>query len=199
MITTLLAMAVLSLAPKADGLHLTCPVTGEDIDKPFMVINYKGVAYDMCCPMCPGPFSKDPEKFLTPDKVKDKTVGVGYFDPVSGIAVKPDALRAKEDSVGPSVYNGIAYYFQNADDKKAFDADPKKYTEVPAKEALYCPVMQQDVKDLAHSGGYADVNGVRYYICCSQCADMLRKDPSKYLDAKAATYVHDVAPVQIKQ
>lgn len=192
-------MALFATAPQQPNLHLVCPVTGEDIETPFMVFDYKGAAYSMCCPMCPGPFSKDPEKFLTADKVKDKTVGVGYFDPVSGIAVRPNALRAKTDSVGPSVYHGVAYFFQNADDKKTFDADPTKYTTVPAKEALYCPVMQQDVPDLAHSGGYTDVNGVRYYICCSQCAGELKANPTKYLDAKAATYVHDVVAVQVKK
>ena len=194
MITTLLAMALFAKAPQQPNLHLVCPVTGEEIDKPFKVYNYKGAAYDMCCGMCPGPFAKDPEKFLAADQVKGRTFGVGYFDPVSGIAVKPD-----KDSVGPSVYDGVAYFFQNADDKKSFDADPKKFTAVPPKEALYCPVMKQEVKDLAHSGGYADVNGVRYYICCSQCAAELKADPSKYLDDKAATYVHDVVAVQVKK
>ncbi len=198
MITTLIAMAMFSMARQTPNLHLTCPVTGEEISTPVAVFNYKGAAYSMCCGMCPGPFSKTPDKFLTPDKVKDKTVGVGYFDPVSGVAVRPNALRPKTDSVGPSVYEGVAYFFQNADDKKAFDAEPKKYTVVPPKEALYCPVMQQDVPDLAHSGGYTDVNGVRYYICCSQCAGELKANPSKYLDAKAATYVHDVVAVQAK-
>jgi len=198
MITTLIAVALLGLGQQKK-LTITCPVTGEEIKTPFAVINYKGVGYDMCCGMCPGPFSKDPEKFLDPAKLKDSVVGVSYFDPVSGIGVKPNALHATTDSVGPSVYHGVAYYFQNADDQKAFEADPKKYTTIPDKEALYCPVMKEEVKDLSHSGGYADVNGVRYYICCSQCADMLRKDPSKYLDADAAKHVHNVVAVQVKK
>ena len=46
--------------------------------------------------------------------------------------------------------------------------------------------------------GYADVDGVRYYICCSQCADMLKKDPSKYLDADSAKRIHDVVAVKVK-
>jgi len=197
MITTLIALTLMSVT-HPQKLSLTCPVTCEDITTPFAVIDYKGVGYDMCCGMCPGPFSKDPEKFFNPDKLKDRTVGVSYFDPVSGIAVKPNALRAKTDSVGPSLYNGVAYYFENTDDQKAFDADPKKFTTIPPKEAIYCPVMKQEVSDLAHSGGYADVNGVRYYICCSQCAGMLKKDPDKYLDADAAKHVHDVVAVRVK-
>jgi len=198
MITTLIAFALIGVT-HPQKLSLTCPVTGEDINgAPFAVIDYKGVAYDMCCGMCPGPFSKNPDKFLDPAKLKDRTVGVSYFDPVSGIGVKPNALRAKEDSVGPSVYHGVAYYFENAEDQKTFDADPAKYTTIPAKEALYCPVMKEEVPDLAHSGGYADVNGVRYYICCSKCAAMLAKDPDKYLDAEAAKHVQDVVAVKVK-
>jgi YHS domain-containing protein len=194
MITTLIAFALLGVS-HPQKLSLTCPVTGEDITTPFASYNYKGARFDMCCGMCPGPFSKNPDKYLDPAKVKG-TVGVSYFDPVSGIAVKPNALRAKADSVGPSVFQGVAYYFENKDDQKSFDADPKKYTVVPAKEAIYCPVMKQEVSDLAHSGGYTDVNGVRYYICCSQCAAMLAKDPDKYLDADAAKHVHDVVAVK---
>ena len=198
MITTLIALAALGSVTHPQKLSLTCPVTGEDISKPFAVYNYKGVAYDMCCPMCPEPFSKDPQKFLAPDKVKDRTVGVSYFDPVSGIGVKPNAIRAKADSVGPSVYQGVAYYFENADDQKTFDANPAKYTKVPEKEALYCPVMKEEVNDLSQSGGYADVNGVRYYICCSKCAAMLAKEPDKYLDADAAKHVQAVTAVKMK-
>ena len=196
MITAFIALALMSGVTHPQKLSLTCPVTGEEITTPFASYNYKGARFDMCCGMCPGPFSKNPDKFLDPDKVKDRTLGVYYFDPVSGMGVKPNALRAKTDSVGPSVYQGIAYYFENADDQKAFDADPKKYTKVPEKEAIYCPVMKQEVKDLSMSGGYTDVKGVRWYICCSQCADMLAKDPDKYLDADAMKYVHDVAAVK---
>lgn len=195
MLTTLIAVAL--LGAHQQKLDLTCPVTGETITKPFAVFDYKGVQYDMCCPMCPTPFSKDPDKYLSPDAVKNRTVGVSYFDPVSGIAVKPNALRAKTDSVGPSVYNGVAYYFENADNEKTFEADPAKYTVIPAKEAIYCPVMKEEVGSLSHSGGYADVNGVRYYICCSKCAAMLKANPSQYLDDEAAKHVHDVAVAKV--
>ena len=196
MITTLLAFALMSGVTHPQKVSLSCPVTGEDISTPFAVINYKGAGYAMFCGMCPGPFSKNPDKFLDPAKVKDRTVAVYYFDPVSGIGVKPNAIRAKTDSVGPSVYNGVAYYFETGENQKAFDADPKKYTTVPAKEALYCPVMKQEVKDLSMSGGYTDVDGVRYYICCSQCASELAKNPKTYLNDESAKYVHDVVAVK---
>jgi YHS domain-containing protein len=193
MITSLIALALIEVT-HPQKLTMTCPVTGEEVAKPFAVMNYKGTKFGMCCGMCPAQFAKDPEKFLKPDELKDRTVGVSYFDPVSGIAVDTEGKAP----AGPSAYHGIVYYFQSADDQKTFDADPAKYTVVPDKEAIYCPVMKQEVSDIAHSGGYADVNGVRYYICCSQCAPMLAKDPTKYLDAAAAAHVHDVTAVRMK-
>ncbi|MEA2553542.1 MAG: hypothetical protein QOJ65_1718 [Fimbriimonadaceae bacterium] len=189
MITTLIAFTLLS--PAAQAVHLACPVTGEEIGKPFASINYKGARYDLCCGGCPGPFLKNPEKFLTPEKTKSATFGVGYFDPVSGLGVKADKAEA-----GPSVYNRVAYYFNSNEDKTTFDADPKKYTAIPAKEALYCPVMKREVSDISKSGGYADVDGVRYYICCGDCAGELKASPSKYLNADSAKHVHDVVAVK---
>jgi len=194
MITTLLAFALMSGVTHPQKLSLTCPVTGEEITTPIASFNYKGARFDMCCGMCPGPFEKNPDKYLDPEKVKDHAVGVSYFDPISGQAVKADG----KDVIGPSVYHGIAYYFQNADDQKTFDAEPKKYTEVPKKEAIYCPVMKREGYEVSRSGGYADVDGVRYYICCGDCAGELKKDPAKYLDADAAKHVHDVVAVKAK-
>lgn len=184
MITTLIATAIFGLATQ-HKLETTCAVTGDTIDKPVATMLYKGAAYDMCCGGCPGAFQKSPEKFLKAENLKDKTVGVFLFDPVSGAAVKADKAAA-----GPSVYNGVAYFFGSAEDKTAFDADPKKFTTAPDKEALYCPVMKEVVKDEAHSGGYFDADGVRYYICCGDCLATLKADPSKYL-ANAAKYVTD--------
>jgi len=195
MITTLIALAMFSGVTHPQKVALICPVTGEDIETPFMVINYKGAKYDMCCGMCPSAFMKNPDKYLDPEKVKDKTVGVSYFDPVSGQHVNTEGKAP----AGPSVYQGVAYYFESADDQKKFDGDPKTYTTVPDKEAIYCPVMKQEVPDIAHSGGYTDVDGVRYYICCGECAAELKADPKKYLDADAAKHVHDVVAVQQKK
>src|SRR6478672_10586561 len=98
MITTLIAFALMSGVTHTQKVTLTCPVTGEEITTPTASYDYKGVRYDMCCGMCPGPFAKNPDKFLDPDKVKDRTLGISYFDPVSGIGVKPNAVRATTDS-----------------------------------------------------------------------------------------------------
>lgn len=190
MITTLLATIVLGLAPQ-QKLHVTCAVTGEEMEKPVATILYKGAAFDMCCGGCPGAFLKNPEKFLKEDKVKDRTVGVYLFDPVNGYAVKADKAKA-----GPVVSNGIGYYFTSAENKTEFEANPKKYTVAPAKEALYCPVMKEEVKNISESGGYSDVDGVRYYICCPGCLQSFKADPKKYLNAESAKHIHEVKTVK---
>jgi YHS domain-containing protein len=193
MITTLIAFAV--IGAQQPKLVMNCVVTGEEIETPAATYNYKGAKYGVCCGGCSGPFSKNPEKFLDPEKMKDnRLVGVSYFDPVSGLGVKADKAAA-----GPSKYMGVAYYFTSVEDQKTFDADPKKYTTLPKKEALYCPVMKRAISDVSKSGGFADVDGVRYYICCSPCAAELAKEPAKYLDTDAAKYVQDIKIVSAKQ
>jgi len=42
-----------------------CPVTGEKIDEAKKVTyEYKGKAYNFCCPGCPDEFKKDPERYI---------------------------------------------------------------------------------------------------------------------------------------
>lgn len=192
MITTLIAMSLMSFTQQ--NMTMNCPVSGEDIDKPFATILYKGAAFGICCPMCEKTFMTEPDKYLKPDAVKKKNAGVALFNPITHIRIKPD-----KDSVGPVLYNGVSYFFNTAEEQKAFESDMKKYTDVPAKEALYCPVMKHEVKDIRASGGYADIDGVRYYICCSPCAAKLAAEPSKYLDETSAKYVHDVVAVKAEK
>ena len=187
MITTLLATFVLGLAPQQQKLHITCAVTGEDMEKAGATVLYRGSAYDMCCAGCANPFVKNPQKFLKEDRVKGRTVGVHLFDPVSGYAVKAERAKA-----GPVVHNGVAYYFTSAENKSAFEGNPKKFTAAPAKEALYCPVMKEPVAKITDSGGYADVNGVRYYICCPGCLGTFKADTKKYTGGDTTKHIKSV-------
>ncbi|MEI7905555.1 MAG: hypothetical protein WCI43_09120 [Candidatus Firestonebacteria bacterium] len=56
-----------SRTPKAEeiGKAVVCPVmdTKFKVAKDTPVFDYKGKAYFMCCGGCPGPFSKNPEKY----------------------------------------------------------------------------------------------------------------------------------------
>ena len=135
MITTLLASLTLALASQG-GVKLSCPATGEAIETTSEVVHYHGSRYETCCGGCAAPFVKDPAGMLKSKSLKGKTVGIFLFDPVSG-----KRLDAKKAEAGPSVYGGHAYYFQSADNQKAFDAAPKKFAAMPEKEALFCPVM----------------------------------------------------------
>jgi hypothetical protein len=57
-------------------------------------------------------------------------------------------------------------------------AEPKKQTT--------CPVMGGKINKTQ----YADVNGVRIYVCCAGCIDKIKADPDKYikqLEAKGIT------------
>jgi len=57
-----------SRLPKADeiGKEAVCPVMGTKfkVSKDTVTFDYKGKAYFMCCGGCPGPFSKNPEKYV---------------------------------------------------------------------------------------------------------------------------------------
>lgn len=47
-----------------------CPVTGSKVDmKNPVMVEYKGKAYNLCCPACPKEFLSDPEKYSA--KVKE--------------------------------------------------------------------------------------------------------------------------------
>lgn len=177
-LTTAIASFILGVVPfqattPGQKVVVHCPITGEEVGVASGTFDYKGVRYQMCCAGCPDPFKANPDKALQDDKLKGLLVGVGLFDPVSGYSI-----RANKAEGGSSDYNGVRYYFSSADDKTAFDADPKKFTTVPAKEVRYCPIMKHEVKSYDKSGGYADINGVRYYICCSECLAKLKADPT---------------------
>jgi YHS domain-containing protein len=48
---------------KAAGEQITCPVTGEPIDKKCSTV-YKGKTVYFCCPACKPLFEKNPEKYI---------------------------------------------------------------------------------------------------------------------------------------
>ena len=49
---------------------------------------------------------------------------------------------------------------------------------------LACPVMGDVVESAAESSGFADYEGVRYYFCCSSCADRFAQNPATFADGK---------------
>lgn len=192
-LTTIAALTV-TLIP-AQSTPLSCPVMGSPAGKGAPGIEYKGSLYRFCCAGCDENFSKDPEKYLKSDANKDKVLGTNLFDPVAGARV-----TEKTGKGGSSDYKGTRYLFLTAEDKKTFDAAPEKYGAIPDKEALFCPMQKEAIKDFASAGGFYDKDGVRYYTCCTDCLAAIKKDPSitkgadgHIQDAKAIKHVEEKA------
>ncbi|HVL39405.1 MAG TPA: YHS domain-containing protein [Fimbriimonadaceae bacterium] len=165
-------LAALVLAPQGG---LACPVMGSPANDKSGAVDYAGVRYTFCCAGCDQTFAKEPAKYLKSEKVKAKTLGVSLFDPVNGRRV--DAKTAKG---GSADFNGVRYHFISQENRVAFEGEPKKYTQVPAKESLTCPVMGSTVASYAVAPAYADHEGVRYYLCCDGCIAPFEKDPAQF-------------------
>ena len=156
----------------------SCPVLGtkiETISKDTLSSDYKGVRYYFCCNSCKPQFEKDPSKFLKDSKNKDKVIGASLFDPVTTKRIDPQKAAAHRD------YNGVRYFFANADDQKTFDKEPKKYATVPDMDVLFCPVSNAKIASYEKAYNYSDYKGTRYYFCCDGCKPTFDKNPDKYL------------------
>lgn len=186
----LASLIILSTGMQAPAV--TCSILGGPAALNGPAVDYKGVRYQFCCNTCQGAFDKDPEKAITADRNKGKTIGTALFDPISGSRISKKDSKATED------YNGVRYYFASDDEKTKFDGDPAKFTVLPAKESLYCPVQKDKTPNISEAGAYADYNGVRYYFCCGMCPGEFAKDPGKYAPTVAA-HVTDAKPQVVAQ
>ncbi len=178
MVLTLALSLLLMQSPQA-VTPLVCPMTAETVTTPAALIDFAGTRYGMCCNDCPAEFKKDPSAAIKSDKLKGKTFGVFLFDPISNARIDAKTAKASSD------YKGTRYYFASADEKTTFDATPKKFTATPKKESLYCPVAGHAIKGYAAAGAFLDINGTRYYTCCTNCLAKLKADNS--LASKAPT------------
>ncbi|HWA83681.1 MAG TPA: hypothetical protein VG820_09620, partial [Fimbriimonadaceae bacterium] len=135
--------------------------------------------FGTCCGDCDAAFKADPKAAIAKAIQAHKAVGAFEYDPVSGLRI--DSKKA----AGFSDYKAIRYYFANAGEKKRFDAKPTKYVTDVKSEAYFCPLMRiaLDSKDV---GGFADYNGVRYYLCCESCTEKFKKNPKAYVEKAAA-------------
>ena len=189
LIVTLVSLVSLASGHASDTMH--CVVLGETYSKPAETIDYKGIRYGTCCGGCAAGFIAKPDQVLAEDVKKDILVGTSLFDPVSGVRIE-----AKPDTAN-SVYKGVKYYFATADEKTTFDATPAKFAAAPTKEVLHCPVQNDAIADYASAGGYADVDGVRYYVCCASCLGAMYKDAAQYT-SKVANLVQTAKPEKVK-
>lgn len=185
MITALVFIALAGAQQDAaKPTPITCAILGGNAAVTGPAVDYKGVHYPFCCTMCQGAFMKDPDKAISADRNKGKTIGVFLFDPVSGARIGDAQSKAFSD------YNGVRYEFTSDDEKKTFDGSPAKYAAYPEKEALFCPVQKTKLSGYAAAGSFRDYNGVRYYFCCNSCPTDFMKSPGDYVK-NASDYVMD--------
>lgn len=52
---------------------------------------------------------------------------------------------------------------------------------VSTGDEVTCPVMGRRFK-VTEDSPYVEIGGRTYYVCCSRCADLLRKEPERYLN-----------------
>ncbi len=182
MITTLIAFASLSVG--FIGSDVQCAVQPDPVNPKMGMYDYAGVRYGTCCAGCVAPFTKDPVKFIKAAAEANRTIGIALFDPMTGARID-----AKKAPGGYSDFKGTRYFFATAASKTTFDTTPAKFAVTTAKEALYCPVMGHAVENYASAGAIADFDGVRYYLCCTDCLGTFKASPGQYAakaSAKAA-------------
>lgn len=174
--------ALFAFAIAQQGPALVCPITGEAPMDGAKAFEYAGTTTVLCCMSCPSSFKANPAKAYKTSADQHLVVAQFLFDPVNGGRVDPKKAKGSSD------YNGIRFSFGTAQDKKDFDADPKKFGTLPAKEALFCPVEMHAIKNYSSAGGFVDYNGVRYYVCCDDCLMQMNQNPAKFA-ANAEKYI----------
>jgi YHS domain-containing protein len=177
MLLTTIALLTVGFGQQ-DKAPLVCPMMGSEIHADSPAVDYNGVRYQFCCAGCDSKFMANPTEALKAEMLKDKMVGVGLFDPVSGKRI------TEKKAKGSSDFAGVRFYFESEANKATFDAEPKKYGTAPKNEVMVCPVMGKKVT-YATADSYVDYNGVRYYACCGGCSPMLKQDASKFASGVA--------------
>ncbi len=162
MLTSLIASALIF-----DAKPLSCAVMNDD-KATKIAMEYVGAKYSFCCNACPTAFQKEPTKFAHSDTA---TVAEFLFDPVTGEYVDRAKSKLTMD------YKGIRYSFNSDEDLTTFTKDPAKFTKVPSKEILQCPMSNEKLTSYSQAYGYMDYNDTRYYICCNHCFPKAKADP----------------------
>ena len=121
-------------------------------------------------------FKADPKKYESAD------VGMGGYCSVCAVMAKK-WVAGKPEIV--SVYDGIRYNFPSADEKKAFDADPAKFT--PALEGDCVVCLKDADKRVAGSLKFSAAHDGRIYLFPDEGAQKkFLADPKKYATVDVA-------------
>lgn len=191
-ITTLLAVAIMAPA-RIEDKPLKCAVMGSNTKATSPALEYGGARFPMCCGGCPGAFAKEPGKYLAEAAKSGDSIGMFMFCPVSGEKLDLEKVKNTVD------YKGIRYGFCCEDCVKVFNADKDKYTKMPKQESMVCAMSGEKIESISAAAGFMDHNGVRYYTCCGDCLEAMKKDIQKVLvlgRAKVTDAVATKAPVK---
>jgi YHS domain-containing protein len=172
-------LSALLLTVALQGSDLKCPVMAGAVAKDSNIVEYRGAAFTFCCAGCDTNFAKAPDKFMATQSKAGNTVGQFLFDPVSRRRVDPAKAKDFTD------FGGLRYAFESNDNLKVFLASTDKLSVAPKKEALYCPVGKEAIASASKAWGYADHDGVRWYLCCAGCEEPFLKNPTSFITADA--------------
>ena len=100
-----------------------------------------------------------------------ETIANASVEPTAAVA--PTAMAAPEDE-------GIACDHEHGAEHIVAATVLPEFKDANGK--LACPVMGDVVETAADSSGYADYEGVRYYFCCSSCAEKFAQNPAAFAD-----------------
>lgn len=166
--TAALLLAAVIAAP-------ACPIDGKPAAADSKLVDANGIRFRFCSEDCRAAFKLAPMEKLASAAKQGWTVGTAVFDPVAGRKLTPQTARG-----GTSDFGGVRFTFLNGANRSTFDADPKRFGEVPAQWAAICPVMDVELAHTYGASGYVDVRGVRIFACCEQCFPRLRAEPERW-------------------
>jgi len=115
-------------------------------------------------------FKEDPKKYEAADVAEGGYCSVCAVMAKKWVAGKPEIV---------SVYDGVRYYFPGADEKKAFDADPAKYTPALDGDCVVC--LKDAGKRVAGQPKFSAMHDGRIYLFPDEGAQKkFLADPKKY-------------------
>ena len=96
--------------------------------------------------------------------------------------VAPDVTPADDPADASSGEDGIACDHEHGAEHIVAATVLPEFKD--ANGRLACPVMGDVVESPAEATSYADYDGVRYYFCCSSCAEKFAENPAAFADGK---------------
>ncbi len=129
------------------------------------------------------PSAKELDVFnANPKTYESIDVGLGGYCPVCAVGAH-EWMAGKPEFV--SIYDGVRYSFPSAEEKKAFDSDPAKFTPALDGDCVVC--FKDDAKRVAGSPKFSTAHEGRMYLLPDEAARReFLADPGKYANVDVA-------------